>query len=77
MNMPYFIKWILSLLLAGLYWYVGLSLLSVVLFRLGIVDESLIEGDNIIVYVMAWVVAVPLAFKSTNTQFFFGAKKDR
>ena len=75
MNMPYFIKWILSLLLAGLYWYVGLSLLGVVLFRLGIVDENLIEGDNIIVYIMAWVVAVPLAFKSTNTQFFFGAKK--
>ena len=75
MNMPYFIKWTLSLLLAGLYWYVGLSLLGVVLFRLGIVDENLIEGDNIIVYIMAWVVAVPLAFKSTNTQFFFGAKK--
>ena len=75
--MPYFIKWTLSLLLAGLYWYVGLSLLGVVLFRLGIVDENLIEGDNIIVYIMAWVVAVPLAFKSTNTQFFFGAKKDR
>ena len=73
--MPYFIKWTLSLLLAGLYWYVGLSLLGVVLFRLGIVDENLIEGDNIIVYIMAWVVAVPLAFKSTNTQFFFGAKK--
>ena len=75
--MPYFIKWILSLLLAGLYWYVGLSLLSVALARFGIIDESLIEGDNIIVYVMAWIVAVPLAFKSTNTQFFFGAKKDR
>ena len=51
--------------------------LSIVLARFGIIDESLIEGDNIIVYVMAWVVAVPLAFKSTNTQFFFGAKKDR
>ena len=74
--MPYFIKWILSLLLAGLYWYVGLFLLSVVLARLGIVDESLIETDNIIIYVFAWVIAVPLAFKSTNTQFFFGAKKD-
>ena len=75
MNMPYFIKWILSLLLAGLYWYVGLSLLGDVLFRLGIVNESLIEGNNIIVYIMAWVIAVPLAFKSTNTQFFFGAKR--
>ena len=75
--MPYFIKWILSLLLAGLYWYVGLFLLSVILARLGIVDESLIETDNIIIYVIAWVIAVPLAFKSTNTRFFFGAKKDR
>ena len=74
--MPYFIKWILSLLLAGLYWYVGLFLLSVILARLGIVDESLIETDNIIIYVIAWVIAVPLAFKSTNTQFFFGTKKD-
>ena len=77
MNMPYFIKWILSLLLAGLYWYVGLFFLSIILARFGIIDESLIEGDNIIVYVIAWVIAVPLAFKSTNTQFFFGAKKDR
>ena len=76
MNMPYFIKWILSLLLAGLYWYVGLFLLGVVLTRLGVVDESLIETDNIIIYVIAWVIAVPLAFKSTNTQFFFGAKKN-
>ena len=75
MNMPYFLKWILSLLLAGLYWYVGLFFLGVVLTRLGIVDESLIEIDNIIIYVIAWVIAVPLAFKSTNTQFFFGAKK--
>ena len=74
--MPYFIKWILSLLLAGLYWYVGLFLLGVVLTRLGVVDESLIETDNIIIYVIAWVIAVPLAFKSTNTQFFFGAKKN-
>ena len=76
MNMPYFIKWILSLLLAGLYWYVGLFLLGAVLAQLGIVDESLIETDNIIIYVIAWVIAVPLAFKSTNTQFFFGAKKN-
>lgn len=75
MNMPYFIKWILSLLLAGLYWYVGLFLLSVVLTQLGIVDRTLIETDNIIIYVIAWVIAVPLAFKSTNTQFFFGTKK--
>lgn len=75
MNMPYFIKWILSLLLAGLYWYVGLFLLSVVLTQLGIVDRTLIETDNIIIYVIAWVIAVPLAFKSTNTQFFFGVKK--
>ena len=75
--MPYFIKWILSLLLAGLYWYVGLFFLSIILTRFDIIDESLIEGDNIIVYVIAWVIAVPLAFKSTNTQFFFGAKKDR
>ena len=74
--MPYFIKWILSLLLAGLYWYVGLFLLSVVLARFGIVDESLIEADNIIIYVIAWIIAVPLAFKSTNTLFFFGAKKN-
>ena len=65
----------LSLLLAGLYWYVGLFLLSVVLTQLGIVDRTLIETDNIIIYVIAWVIAVPLAFKSTNTQFFFGAKK--
>ena len=72
--MPYFIKWILSLLLAGLYWYVGLFLLSVVLARFGIIDESLIETDNIIIYVIAWITAVPLAFKSTNTQFFFGTK---
>ena len=77
MNMPYFIKWVLSLLLAGLYWYVGLFFLSIILARFDIIDESLIEGDNIIVYVIAWVIAVPLAFKSTNTQFFFGAKKDR
>ena len=77
MNMPYFIKWILTLLLAGLYWYVGLFFLSIILARFDIIDESLIEGDNIIVYVIAWVIAVPLAFKSTNTQFFFGAKKDR
>ena len=76
MNMPYFIKWILSLLLAGLYWYVGLFLLGVVFARLGVIDESLIETDNIIIYVIAWVIAVPLAFKSTNTQFFFGAKKN-
>ena len=75
--MPYFIKWVLSLLLAGLYWYVGLFFLSIILARFDIIDESLIEGDNIIVYVIAWVIAVPLAFKSTNTQFFFGAKKDR
>ena len=75
--MPYFIKWILTLLLAGLYWYVGLFFLSIILARFDIIDESLIEGDNIIVYVIAWVIAVPLAFKSTNTQFFFGAKKDR
>ena len=73
--MPYFLKWILSLLLAGLYWYVGLFFLGVVLARLGIVDKSLIEIDNIIIYVIAWVIAVPLAFKSTNTQFFFGAKR--
>ena len=73
--MPYFLKWVLSLLLAGLYWYVGLFFLGVVLTRLGIVDESLIEIDNIIIFVAAWVIAVPLAFKSTNTQFFFGAKK--
>ena len=72
--MPYFIKWILSLLLAGLYWYVGLFLLSVVLARFGIIDESLIEVDNIIIYLIAWIIAVPLAFKSTNTEFFFGAK---
>jgi hypothetical protein len=75
MNMPYFLKWILSLLLAGLYWYVGLFLLSVVLVEFGILDESLIEADNIIINVIAWIIAVPLAFKSTNTQFFFGAKK--
>ena len=74
--MPYFIKWIISLLLAGLYWYVGLFLLSVVLARFGIIDESLIEADNIIIYVIAWIIAVTLAFKSTNTQFFFGAKKN-
>ena len=73
--MPYFIKWILSLLLAGLYWDVGLFLLSVVLARFGIIDESLIEADNIIIYLIAWIIAVPLAFKSTNTQFFFGSKK--
>ena len=73
--MPYFIKWILSLLLAGLYWYVGLFLLGTVLVQFGIAEGSLIETDNIIVYVIAWIVAVPLAFKSTNTQFFFGAKK--
>ena len=77
MNIPYFIKWILSLLLAGLYWYVGLFFLSIILARFDIIEESLIEGDNIIVYVIAWVITVPLAFKSTNTQFFFGAKKDR
>ena len=76
MNMPYFIKWILSLLLAGLYWYVGLFFLGNVLVKLGIVDGSLIESDNIIIYAIAWIIAVPLAFKSTNTQFFFGAKKD-
>ena len=75
MNMPYFIKWILSLLLAGLYWYVGLFFLGIVLVKLGIVDGSLIESDNIIIYAIAWIIAVPLAFKSTNTQFFFGAKK--
>ena len=75
--MPYFIKWILSLLLAGLYWYVGLFFLSIVLARFGIIDESLIEADNTIIYIIAWIIAVPLAFKSTNTQFFFGAKKDR
>lgn len=74
--MPYFIKWILSLLLAGLYWYVGLFLLSVVLARFGIIDESLIEADNMIIYIIVWIIAVPLAFKSTNTQFFFGAKKN-
>tara|TARA_B100000965_G_C19565222_1_gene746521 strand:+ start:125 stop:352 length:228 start_codon:yes stop_codon:yes gene_type:complete len=74
--MPYFVKWILSLLLAGLYWYLGLSLLGFVLARLGIVDKSLIEADNMIIYIIAWVIAVPLAFKSTNTQFFFGAKKN-
>tara|TARA_B100000035_G_scaffold54423_1_gene42819 strand:- start:825 stop:1058 length:234 start_codon:yes stop_codon:yes gene_type:complete len=76
MNMPYFIKWTLSLLLAGLYWYVGLFFLGIVLVKLGIVDGSLIESDNIIIYAIAWIIAVPLAFKSTNTQFFFGAKKD-
>ena len=75
MNIPYFIKWILSLLLAGLYWYVGLFFLGIVLVKLGIVDGSLIESDNIIIYAIAWIIAVPLAFKSTNTQFFFGAKK--
>lgn len=74
--MPYFIRWILSLLLAGLYWYVGLFLFGFVLARLGIVDESLIEADNTIIYIIAWVIAVPMAFKSTNTQFFFGAKKN-
>ncbi len=74
--MPYFIKWTLSLLLAGLYWYVGLFFLGIVLVKLGIVDGSLIESDNIIIYAIAWIIAVPLAFKSTNTQFFFGAKKD-
>ena len=73
--MPYFIKWLLSLLLAGLYWYVGLFLLGAVLVQFGIVEGSLIETDNIIVYIIAWIIAVPLAFKSTNTQFFFGAKK--
>lgn len=73
--MPYFIKWTLSLLLAGLYWYVGLFFLGIVLVKLGIVDGSLIESDNIIIYAIAWIIAVPLAFKSTNTQFFFGAKK--
>tara|TARA_X000000368_G_C22593036_1_gene520291 strand:+ start:299 stop:526 length:228 start_codon:yes stop_codon:yes gene_type:complete len=73
--MPYFIKWTLSLLLAGLYWYVGLSFLSAVLVRLSVVDGSLIESENIIIYIITWVIAVPLAFKSTNTQFFFGAKK--
>ena len=76
MNTHYFLKWILSLLLAGLYWYVGLFLLSIVLDRFGIIDESLIEADNIIVYIIAWVIAVPLAFKSTNTQFFFGTNKN-
>ena len=76
MNIPYFLKWILSLLLAGLYWYVGLFLLGFALARLGIVDESLIEADNTIIYIIAWIIAVPLAFKSTNTQFFFGAKKN-
>ena len=76
MNTHYFLKWILSLLLAGLYWYVGLFLLSIVLVRFGIIDKSLIEADNIIVYIIAWVIAVPLAFKSTNTQFFFGANKN-
>jgi len=75
MNMPYFIKWILSLLLAGLYWYVGLFFLGIVLAKLGFVNGSLIESDNIIIYAIAWIIAVPLAFKSTNTQFFFGAKK--
>ncbi len=75
MNMPYFIKWTLSLLLAGLYWYVGLFFLGIVLVKLGIVDGNLIESDNIIIYAIAWIIAVPLAFKSTNTQFFFGAKK--
>ena len=75
MNMPYFIKWTLSLLLAGLYWYVGLFFLGNVLVKLGIVDGNLIESDNIIIYAIAWIIAVPLAFKSTNTQFFFGAKK--
>ena len=74
--MPYFIKWTLSLFLAGLYWYLGLFFLGIILARLGIVDGSLIESDNIIVYIIAWVIAVPLAFKSTNTQFFFGAKKN-
>ena len=73
--MSYFIKWTLSLLLAGLYWYVGLFFLGIVLVKLGIVDGSLIESDNIIIYAIAWIIAVPLAFKSTNTQFFFGAKK--
>lgn len=73
--MPYFIKWTLSLLLAGLYWYVGLFFLGIVLVKLGIVDGNLIESDNIIIYAIAWIIAVPLAFKSTNTQFFFGAKK--
>ena len=73
--MPYFIKWTLSLLLAGLYWYVGLFFLGIVLVKLGIVDRNLIESDNIIIYAIAWIIAVPLAFKSTNTQFFFGAKK--
>ena len=76
MNMPYFIKWTLSLLLAGLYWYVGLFFLGIVLVKLGIVDGNLIESDNVIIYAIAWIIAVPLAFKSTNTQFFFGAKKD-
>ena len=75
--MPYFIKWILSLLLAGLYWYLGLFFLSIVLARFGIIDESLIEGDNIIVYVMAWVVAVPLAFKSTNTCLLYTSPSPR
>ena len=72
--MPYFMKWILSLLLAGVYWYLGLFILGYILSWLGFVETEIVGGNNTIVYVITWIISVFLAFKTTKTKFFFGAK---
>ena len=63
-------KWFGTFVLGIVYWFVGLFILGYLLALFGIIDSGIIGSNNIILYIVSWIVAQWLAFKTTKTSFF-------